>query len=141
MVFRGDRACYIPSLDRIHLPDLSRFESAGAFYSTWCHELAHWTKAKTRLDRSFGASSFGNEAYAKEELVAELTAALTGQRMGFCADHFETHAAYLGSWLQILRGDTRFLFKAGADAQRAVDYLVDAAATGTREDKVHHEAA
>ena len=141
VVFGGNSACYVPSFDRIHLPEMSRFESAGSFYSTWTHELAHWTKASNRLDRSFGASSFGNEAYAKEELVAELTAALMGQRMGFCADHIENHAAYLGSWLKILRGDTRFLFKAGADAQRAMDFLFEASDAGMKQNEVIHEAA
>jgi antirestriction protein ArdC len=126
----GDRACYVPSLDRIHMPPLARFESAEKFYATLGHEHVHRTKAPDRLDRSFGASTFGNEAYAKEELVAELGAALLGQRLGFTADHLEDHAAYLGSWLKVLRGDRRFLFRAGAHAQRAVDWMVEAAAQG-----------
>jgi antirestriction protein ArdC len=62
--------------------------------------------------------------------VAELGAALLGQRLGFTADHLEDHAAYLGSWLKVLRGDKRFLFRAGAHAQRAVDWMVEAAAQG-----------
>ena len=126
----GDRACYVPGSDRIHMPPLERFESAEKFYACLGHEHVHRTKAKDRLDRSFGVSAFGNEAYAKEELVAELGAALLGQRLGFTADHLEDHAAYLGSWLAILRGDKRFLFRAGAHAQRAVDWMVDAAARG-----------
>ncbi len=130
VVIGGDRACYIPSLDRIHMPELARFRSASAMYATLAHEHAHWTKASHRLNRSYGVSSFGNEAYAKEELQAELAAVLMGQRFGFTSDHIENHAAYLGSWLKVLRGDKRFLFKAGADAQRAVDYLVDASAKG-----------
>ena len=141
VTFGGDRACYIPSLDRIHMPELARFESAGLFLSTWCHELAHATKAKHRLDRSFGASSFGNEAYAREECVAELTAALVGQRMGFCADHFENHAAYIESWLKVLRGDKRFLFTAAAHAQRAMDFLVAASEAGTKQKEIVDEAA
>ena len=112
------------------MPELSRFESAGSFYSTWAHELTHATKAPGRLDRSFGASSFGNEAYAKEELVAAVSECLMGQRMGFCADHIDNHAAYINSWLKVLRGDKRFLFTAAAHAQRAVDYLIDASAKG-----------
>jgi antirestriction protein ArdC len=61
---------------------------------------------------------------------AELGAALLGQRLGFTADHLEDHAAYLGSWLKVLRRDKRFLFRAGAHAQRAVDWMVEAAAQG-----------
>ena len=126
----GDRACYMPGSDRIHMPPLERFESAERYYATLGHEHTHRTKAKDRLDRSFGVSIFGNEAYAKEELVAELGAALLGQRLGFTADHLEDHAAYLGSWLTILRGDKHVLFRAGAHAQRAVDWMIDAAARG-----------
>jgi antirestriction protein ArdC len=126
----GDRACYVPSLDRIHMPPLARFESAEKFYATLGHEHVHRTKAPERLDRSFGTSTFWSEAHAKEELVAELGAALLGQRLGFTADHLEDHAAYLGSWLKVLRGDRRFLFRAGAHAQRAVDWMVEAAAQG-----------
>ena len=130
VTFGGDRACYIPSLDHIHMPELARFESAGAFLSTWCHELAHATKAPHRLDRSFGVSSFGNEAYAKEELVACISEVLMGQRMGFHADHIDNHAAYIDSWLTVLRGDKRFLFTAAAHAQRAVDWLTESSAKG-----------
>ncbi len=147
VTYGGDRACYVPSLDRIHMPKLARFESAGTFLATLAHEMAHATKAPHRLDRSFGPSSFGNEFYAREECVAELTSALLGQRLGFCADHFENHAAYIGSWFRILRGDTRFLFTAAAHAQRAMDYLVDASARGMAEParaeppEVRHQAA
>ena len=66
-------------------------------------------------------SSFGNEAYAKEELVACISEALMGQRMGFYADHIDNHAAYIDSWIKVLKGDTRFLFTAAAHAQRAVE--------------------
>ena len=126
----GDRACYVPGSDRIHMPPLERFESAERFYATLGHEHIHRTKAKDRLDRSFGISIFGNEAYAKEELVAELGAALLGQRLGFTADHLEDHASYLDAWLTVLRHDKQFLFRAGAHAQRAVDWMVEAAQRG-----------
>ena len=130
VVFGGDRACYVPALDRIHMPERARFESASTEYATLAHELTHWTKAPHRLDRSFGPSSFGNEAYAKEELVAELSAVLMGQRLAFAPDHLDNHAAYIDSWLKVLRGDKRFLFTAAAHAQRAVDWLIAAAAKG-----------
>ena len=130
VVFGGDRACYIPALDRIHLPERARFESAGAFCATWGHELSHWAGSPTRLNRNFGPSRFGNEAYAKDELVCEFSAVLLGQRLGFAPDHLDNHAAYLDSWLKVLRGDKRFLFTAAAHAQRAVDWLIAAAAKG-----------
>ena len=141
VVFGGDRACYISSLDRIHMPDLKRFESASANYSTLFHERGHWTKTKTRLDRSFGVSSFGNEAYSKEELTVEIASVVGGQRLGFAADHFENHAAYVGSWLKVLKSDDRFLFTAAAHAQRIVDYLVAASEAGAKTKEPIHEAA
>ena len=130
VIFGGDRACYIPALDRIHLPERARFESAGAFCATFAHELSHWAGSATRLDRDFGPSRFGNEACAQEELVAEFSAVLLGQRLGFAPDHLDNHAAYLGSWLRVLRGDRRFLLRAGAEAQRVTDFLLTAAAAG-----------
>ena len=126
----GDRACYVPSLDRIHMPALARFESAERYYAVLGHENVHRTKTKERLDRSFGTSIFGNEAYAKEELVAELGTALLGQQLGFTADHLDDHAAYIDHWIKAMRGDRRFLFTAAAHAQRAVDWLVAAAEKG-----------
>ncbi len=79
-------------------------------------------------------SSFGNEAYAKEELVACISEALMGQRMGFHADHIDNHAAYISSWITVLKGDTRFLFTAAAHAQRAVDWLVEASEAGMKKE-------
>ncbi|CTQ34819.1 ArdC family protein [Jannaschia rubra] len=126
----GDRACYVPSADRIYMPPMARFESAEKFFATLGHEHVHYTKAPDRLDRSFGASIFGNEAYAREELCAEIGAAVLGQRLGFTAHHLDDHAAYIAEWIKVLRGDKRFLFTAAAHAQRAVDWLVEAAAKG-----------
>ncbi|WP_299654237.1 zincin-like metallopeptidase domain-containing protein [uncultured Jannaschia sp.] len=141
VVIGGDRACYIPSLDRIHMPPMARFESASSYYSTLFHELGHWTKTEDRLDRSFGVSSFGNEAYSKEELCVEISAVVGGQRLGFAPNHIENHAAYVGSWLKVLKSDSRFLFTAAAHAQRIVDFLVAASETGTKAKEAIHEAA
>ncbi|MGR3436138.1 MAG: ArdC family protein [Shimia sp.] len=128
--FGGDRACYTPALDRIDMPALARFVSASQFYSTWWHELTHATRVTGRLDRSFGASRFGNEAYAREEAVACLSQCLADQLMGFGTAHLDNHAAYLDGWISVLKNDRRFLFTAAAHAQRAVDWLVAAAARG-----------
>ena len=112
------------------MPRIERFMSAGQFYSTWWHELTHATEAEGRLERSFGASRFGNEAYAKEEAVAAISQCLADQLMGFGTAHIDNHAAYIEPWLKAMRGDNRFLFTAAAHAQRAVDWLVAAAAKG-----------
>lgn len=71
----GDRAYYIPSADRIQLPPFAAFHDAHGYYTTRGHETVHWTNHKSRLDRSFGREKWGDEGYAREELVAELGAA------------------------------------------------------------------
>ena len=84
----------------------------------------HATKAPHRLNRNYGLSRFGNTAYAREEIVAELTSCFLGQQLGFTAHTLEMNAAYLYNWLRVLRSDTNAIFKHAADAQRACDYLI-----------------
>jgi len=128
--FTGREAYYMPATDRIYMPELSLFENPHHFYSVWSHELAHWTKAPTRLNRSYGASKFGNTAYAREEVTAELTALIVGQRLGFAPHTIELSAAYLGNWLHVLKSDKRAIFRQAADAQRACDYLCELSEAG-----------
>jgi len=75
----GDRAYYMPSADRIQLPPFAAFHDAHGYYATRGHETVHWTRDKSRLDRSFGREKWGDEGYAREELVAELGAAYLHQ--------------------------------------------------------------
>jgi antirestriction protein ArdC len=124
----GDRACYIRDLDRIHMPEITRFFDAERFYATKFHELAHSCEVPKRLNIDHGGpKSFGNESYARGELLAECTAAILGATLGFRPDHLEDHAGYIGSWLKALRNDKRFILKAAAEAQRGADYLLAAA--------------
>ena len=83
----------------------------------------HWSGAKNRLDRDFSAKRFGDEGYAREELVAELGAAFLCAELGITPEVREDHAAYLGHWLTVLKEDKRAIFSAAAHAQRAADYL------------------
>lgn len=128
----GDRACYIRGLDTIHMPEARRFLSYQHYVATRVHELAHATEAPQRLAIDYGAKVFGNEAYAKGELYAELCAAMVGAHLGFAPGHIEDHAAYVQSWLSVLRGDKRFILKASADAQRGADYLFTVVEAGKR---------
>lgn len=120
----GNRACFIPSLDRIQMPEFTAFKSAELCYATLFHELTHWTKVKDRLDRDFNSTGFGSEGYAKEELVAELGAAFIGSELGFAPSHIEDHASYIASWLKALKDDKRLIFQAAAKAQAAADYIL-----------------
>jgi antirestriction protein ArdC len=126
----GDRACYVRGLDTIHMPEARRFLSYQHYVATRIHELAHATEAPQRLAIDYGAKVFGNEAYAKGELYAELCAAMVGAHLAFAPGHIEDHAAYVQSWLSVLRGDKRFILKASADAQRGADYLFAAVEEG-----------
>jgi antirestriction protein ArdC len=118
--YGGDRACYMPSRDAIALPEPGTFESAAHLYSTSLHEHAHWSGAKHRLDRDL-SGRFGSEAYAAEELVAELTAAFLCASLSIPGRL--RHAEYLGSWLAILKADTKAIFTAASKATEAAQYL------------------
>jgi len=122
----GNRAAYVPAGDYITLPDLAQFEQASAYYSTSAHEHAHWSGRGSRLARDL-SGRFGSDAYAAEELIAELSAAFTCARLGISATPRPDHAAYLASWLRVLRADSSALFHAASKAQAASDYLADRA--------------
>ena len=119
----GNQAFYAPSRDTIQLPPFEAFKDKESYYSTALHELTHWTKHETRLARDLGRQRFGDEGYAREELVAELGSAFLCADLGITPDIREDHAAYLGHWLSILKNDTRAIFSAAAHAQRAADFL------------------
>lgn len=118
----GARACYNPATDTIHLPARHAFISPGQYHSTRLHELGHWTGHATRLDRNL-QPRVSLAAYAREELVAELTSAFLGAELGVAVDHIECHAAYLDHWLKLLDRDPGALLTAAGLAQRAADYL------------------
>jgi antirestriction protein ArdC len=117
----GDQACYVPSLDRIQLPDRSCFHAASALYATWAHEAIHSTGHASRLDRDL-TGPMGSPAYAREELVAELGAVLLGDRLEIGSD-VRHHAAYLSHWIELLRESPRLLFQVLGEARRAADLI------------------
>jgi antirestriction protein ArdC len=124
--FGGDRACYLPVPDRIHLPDRAAFHSAAALYATWAHEAIHSSGHSSRLARDLsggmGAEGDGGRAYAREELVAELGAVLLGDRLEI-GSAMANHAAYLGHWIELLRESPRVLLQVLSDARRAADLI------------------
>jgi antirestriction protein ArdC len=119
----GHQAYYSPSADVVVLPPPESFLDAEAYAATKAHELTHWTKHPTRLDRNLGGTRVGDEGYAREELVAELGAAFLCSELGVTAEPREDHAAYLAHWLRILKADKRAILQAAAHAQKAMDYL------------------
>ena len=133
--FGGDRAYYSPLDDYIRLPEFGAFDSAESFYGTALHELAHWTGHATRLARNF-SGRFGDDAYAVEELVAEMSAAFLCADLGIEPEPREDHAAYIQSWLTVLKADKRAVFTAASTAQRAADYLSKLARVETANEPV-----
>lgn len=117
----GDRAFYRPSADQISMPSRAQFATAEGLYATWAHEQAHSTGHSSRLNRDL-TGSHGSEAYAREELVAELAAFLICNRLQISSST-ENHAAYLGSWARVLREGPRVLFKALGQASAAANAI------------------
>jgi antirestriction protein ArdC len=119
----GSRACYIPSLDVVHMPDWQDFESYAQYGAVAAHELSHWTGNPSRLNRDM-SGGFGSEAYAREELCAEISACYIGVELGLPVTHLDNHASYIASWIKILKHDERALLSAAAKAEAASDYLL-----------------
>jgi antirestriction protein ArdC len=118
----GNRAFYSLTGDYIQLPHRSQFERVEAYYQTAAHELCHWTEHASRLswDRAKPENS-----YAMGELIAELGGCYLMGELGLpTGEDLTNHAAYLQSWLAGMQNDTRFIFKAAAQASRAVDFIL-----------------
>lgn len=127
VTYGGSRAYYRPHMDSVTIPELNRFEKPEYFYSTLFHELAHSTGHKSRLNREgiTGIHSFGDSVYSREELVAEMTAAFLCAHCGIENSTIENSAAYLQSWIKVLKGDKKLAIKAGALAQKAANYILN----------------
>ena len=131
---------YIPDTDTVEMPSRETFRAEWRFYKTLFHELAHSTGHEKRLNRPSLTENRGRYAvgeaqktYCLEELVAEMTAAFLGAHAGIIEDGFENSAAYLKSWLEVLkvRDHRTWLVKAASDAQRAADYVLGVPACPT----------
>jgi antirestriction protein ArdC len=118
--YGSNRACFIPSLNVIHLPNKTEFKSIPDFYATALHELTHWTGHTSRLARDF-SGRFGDASYAFEELVAELGAAFLCAHSG--VDGQLQHGSYIASWLKVLKNDKKAIFTAAAAARRSSEFL------------------
>lgn len=117
----GGRAFYRPSGDFIQLPAKSLFVTPENYYATALHELCHWTGHNSRLNRVL-AGRRDIEAYAYEELVAEIGAAFLCAHSGLSARL--KHASYISNWLDALRRDKRLIFVAAGAAQKAADFVL-----------------
>lgn len=117
----GSKAFYAPGPDQIQMPPRQAFDCAGDYYATALHELTHWTGHPSRCNRPLG-KRHGIDAYAFEELVAEMGSAFLADYCGLVGRM--QHASYIASWLQALRNDKRLIFSAASQAQKAADFLL-----------------
>ena len=122
----GDSAHYSKTTDAITLPPRSAFESAAGYYSVVAHEHVHWTGGPTRLDR-IAHKRFGDDEYAREELVAELGSVFVMSRLGVAHEPDQRQAAYLAHWNAHLRSKPRDLWSVVGDASAALELLVQRA--------------
>ena len=127
---QSDKAWYSPSSDVVGMPARGLFHSSEEYYSTLFHELAHSTGHAKRLHRDNfdNPVSFGSESYSKEELIAEMTAAMLCGIAGIEQKTLENSAAYLKTWIARLKSDSRLLVSAASQAQKAADFIQGKAA-------------
>jgi antirestriction protein ArdC len=121
----ADRAFYRPSEDFVGIPNKSAFYSAPEFYSTLLHELVHSTGHVSRVGRPgiMEVNSFGSADYSREELIAEMGAAMLCGVAGISPATLENSASYLASWIKVLKGDSKLVVQAASAAQKAADYI------------------
>ncbi len=118
----GNKAFYSPATDHIQMPFFSAFADPASYYSVLSHEAIHLSGAPHRLNRDL-KPRFNEEAYAAEELVAELGAAFLCADLGISNEPRPDHASYVSSWLTVLKNERRAIFTAASKAQQAVDWL------------------
>ena len=117
----GNAAFYSPSTDSITLPERGQFANASDYYDTALHELGHWTGHESRLNRDL-SGRFGTPDYAKEELRAEIASMMLASEIGL-PHNTQQHAAYVASWIKILKEDPAEIIRASADAQKITDFV------------------
>ncbi len=122
---QSNAAWYRPSTDTVGMPARGLFSSAEEYYSTLFHELTHSTGHSSRIGREGIEilNTFGSESYSKEELVAEMGAAMLCGVTGIAPATIQNSAAYLKTWIERLKSDSRLLVSAASAAQKAADYI------------------
>ncbi|MFL6447768.1 MAG: ArdC family protein [Bryobacteraceae bacterium] len=125
VIENGSRAYYDWKSDEIHMPPFHVFKRPDLFYSTLAHETIHFTGHESRCNRQLG-NRFGSEAYAAEELIAELGSAFLSAELSLETEPRFDHAPYVENWLRVLKSDKRAIFTAASKAQQGAQFLTDA---------------
>ena len=143
--FLQPRAFYQPFQDFINMPKKETFECAEEYYGTLFHEMVHSTGHSARLNRKslIEMSEFGSNAYSFEELIAETGACYLASHTGIASQVFENSVAYIQGWLQVFKSDPKFLVQASAQAQKAVDFILNTKpkVDETAEEKIPEQTA
>lgn len=120
------KAYYSPSRDIINMPDKESFNDIESYYSVLFHEMVHSTGHESRLNRLTDTAAFGSDDYSKEELIAELGASFLRAETGINADsHMTRSVAYIQSWIQVLKNDTKLIVQAAGKSQKAVNHILN----------------
>ena len=124
-IMEAGAAWYRPSSDTVGIPDKAKFHASEGFYATLFHELTHSTGHASRIGREGieQLNGFGSETYSREELIAEMGAAMLCGVTGIAPTTLDNSAAYLRSWIERLRGDSKLLISAASAAQKAANYI------------------
>ena len=125
-VYQSAQAFYSPSTDSVTVPQMSQYEVKEEYYSTLFHEMTHSTGHESRLARIVKVAAFGSEEYSKEELVAEMGAAMLVSTAGIeCEKAFRNSVGYLQGWLKALSNDNKLIVLAAGKAEAAVKYILN----------------
>lgn len=137
----GNRACYIPSLDKIQVPQRNVFSLAEEYYSTLFHEFIHATGSEKRLARKgvVDVKGFSSHDYSYEELIAECGSAFLCAHAGIAPKTIDNSAAYLGHWSKALKNEPKWIVQAASAAARAADFILGK--LGTKEEECTDQAA
>jgi len=139
--FGGDRAFYSPSGDFIQLPQKNAFDP-NQYYPVLAHEISHWTGHESRLNRLEKFARFGSEAYALEELVAELGSAYLCNELGVPqSDDLSNVTSYLSNWLKILKRDHSAIFSVASSASKTADFVLSFSRPAETSDSVSETEA
>lgn len=122
----GNKAYYSLGGDYIRMPDRHLFKDDESYMQTLAHEYAHWTRHPSRLARDFGRQKFGDEGYAREELVAELASVILCAHLDLIPEPREENAAYIGHWQKMIKGNPKIVSIAMSEAQKAADFIISA---------------
>ena len=124
---KKQEAFYMPKADIINMPRMKSFKASEEYYATLFHELIHSTGHSSRLNRDeiMQSDGFGNDKYALEELVAELGSCYLRSLCGLDINDMSQNASYIKGWLDVLKGDKRFIIKAASKAQQGVNYIIN----------------